>query len=93
MIGHRVHAEPDGYLDNKKMAVPGSFGRVTSESAQDTGLAFWQICCPDGDKGSLNPAVHTVTEHDDGTITVRPSIISPNTKWHGWLNAGVWSQA
>lgn len=38
----------------------------------------------------------TITEHNDGTITVTPSIwIGPGQpdEWHGWLTAGVWSSA
>lgn len=42
--------------------------------------------------GSLNPELHSVTEHEDGTITVSPSIdLSQRdpTFWHGWLERGV----
>lgn len=38
-------------------------------------------------------AGHTVTEHDDGTITVSPSIlISGAGDWHGFLERGVWRE-
>ena len=37
---------------------------------------------------------HKVTEHDDGTITVRPSIVLHNPDgsqaWHGFLIKGEW---
>lgn len=37
---------------------------------------------------------HTVTEHEDGTVTVSPSILDPAPGgWHGWLERGVWRQA
>jgi hypothetical protein len=32
----------------------------------------------------------TVTEHDDGTITVQPSILDGDSGWHGYLEHGVW---
>ena len=38
-----------------------------------------------------DPPVHDweITEHEDATITVRPSIMNP-TGWHGHLTRGVW---
>ncbi len=39
-------------------------------------------------------ADHAVTEHEDGTITVSPSILielSVGT-WHGYLERGVWRE-
>jgi len=39
---------------------------------------------------------HQVTEHDDGTITVSPSILMEGHKgkpaWHGYLERGVWRE-
>lgn len=40
-----------------------------------------------------NLAGHDVVEHDDGTITVSPSILVKNhdgTEWHGFLERGAW---
>ncbi len=43
-----------------------------------------------------NLAKHTVTEHEDGTITVSPSIIvwakDHKEVWHGFLEKGVWRE-
>lgn len=42
--------------------------------------------------GNLNG--HTVTEHEDGTISVQPSILIniPGVgMWHGWLVKGWWT--
>lgn len=43
-----------------------------------------------------NLSSHEVTEHDDGTITVSPSIRVTDTKqqeqWHGYLEHGVWRE-
>ena len=44
---------------------------------------------------------HTVTEHEDGTISVSPSIACEGTigdspkviRWHGFLQHGVWIDA
>jgi hypothetical protein len=51
---------------------------------------------PNGLQGSL--AKHLITEHEDGTITVSPSILVRGTlgtdprklEWHGYLERGVW---
>jgi hypothetical protein len=58
----------------------------------------WFCCTPNGHLGGL--AKHTVTEHDDGTITVSPSILvseirgdgSRRELWHGYLERGVWRE-
>lgn len=52
------------------------------------------LCRPPGQHlGSLKN--HDVTEHDDGTITVSPSILITDgeTTWHGFLERGVWREA
>lgn len=54
----------------------------------------WYAMTPNGHLAGLR--LHTVTEHDDGTITVDPSILvstSDGPVYHGWLRAGVWSDA
>lgn len=39
---------------------------------------------------------HQVTEHEDGTVTVSPSILSTTAShghdWHGFLERGVWRE-
>jgi hypothetical protein len=37
---------------------------------------------------------HQVVEHEDGTITVSPSILTGRgeRQWHGYLEHGVWRQ-
>lgn len=54
----------------------------------------WMICFPDRGAGDLmgNLSNHTVTEHQDGTITVTPSILTWNRveRRHGFLTKGVW---
>lgn len=71
---------------------PGDYGKVTTDEGVD-----WFVVSPAGGAPQalafLHPDAsgnrHTVTEHDDKTITVRASILS-HTGWHGWLTEGVW---
>lgn len=67
---------------------PGDYGHSRPES---TGP--WFCCTPSGDGGNLT--AHDVTEHDDGTITVSPSILVSTSEgpcWHGYLERGVWRE-
>lgn len=88
--GVRVQPRADGYLDpNMPLA---SYGRPTAARVQGTRSGWWQVRAPDGSGGSLNPEVHTIDEHEDGTITVRPSLDYSQRKpgaWHGWLTRGI----
>ncbi len=50
---------------------------------------FWYVRPPGCHMGSIRN--HEVTEHEDGTITVSPSIlIQGEANWHGFLEKGVW---
>jgi hypothetical protein len=42
-----------------------------------------------------NLANHTIIEHEDGTITVSPSILVGNgdISWHGFIENGLWREA
>lgn len=59
----------------------------------------WIAVTPNGHHASLTD--HEVTEHEDGTITVSPSILvstsdeqgAPVECWHGYLERGVWREA
>jgi len=50
----------------------------------------WYARPPGCHTGSLRN--HQVTEHDDGTITVSPSILVTDAtcQWHGYLVKGEW---
>ena len=54
----------------------------------------WCGVAPNGNPVGL--AKHAVTEHEDGTITVSPSILayanSSHAEWHGYLERGVWRE-
>jgi Family of unknown function (DUF6527) len=58
----------------------GEYARICS---------VWFLIPPGGRVSVLSPA-HTVTEHEDGTISVWPSILDKETGWHGWLKKGRW---
>lgn len=52
---------------------------------------WWYANTPNGLLGNLK--VHEVTEHEDGTITVSPSILVNDGRpesWHGYMERGVW---
>ncbi len=53
----------------------------------------WRGVTPNGIEANL--AAHSVTEHEDGTITVAPSIKADESSigvWHGYLERGVWRE-
>lgn len=58
----------------------------------------WYIHFPDGKGDGLlgNLANHQVEEHEDGTVSVTPSILtyvgSPKDGRHGYLTKGVWHE-
>lgn len=92
MIGRRVLPDADGWL--RASLKPGDYGRTTHPEVTNRPAGWWQVCAPDGSQGTLSPTIHTVVEHEDGTITVSPSLdFSKRTPgaWHGVLRAGVWT--
>jgi hypothetical protein len=83
MIGKRV--EPVLYESGgMQTPKPGEYLKIDG---------YFIGCTPNGQLANLS--AHQVTEHDDGTITVSPSIlVSDNTGplWHGYLERGVWRE-
>lgn len=82
--GRRVYPDKDGL----SLFQPGDYGKLKDGK--------W-YCRPPGKEfhmGSLEN--HDVTEHEDGTITVSPSILiryegnEGGWEWHGYLEKGVW---
>lgn len=87
MLGCRVPDE-----DDVALLQPGAYGRLRGT---------WYASTPNGHLGDLR--AHDVVEHEDGTITVSPSILvslpltvngvevgGDRTLWHGYLERGVW---
>lgn len=62
---------------------PGDYGLIAGH---------WFACTPNGLLGNLDS--HEITEHEDGTITVSPSILVDNSvvNWHGYLERGIWRE-
>ena len=55
----------------------------------------WWLCTPNGHLAAIMPGVWTIVQHEDGTITVTPSIKVSNADgvlWHGFLKRGVWEE-
>lgn len=77
MQGRRL---PDGWHTTD--SEPGDYWRTPD--------GHWEIRDPLGNAGRIG--THTVEEHDDGTITVTPSILDPDEGgYHGFLQHGVWT--
>lgn len=86
--GKRIYPDPDSTWENLK---PGEYVHVEGH---------WICCCPGEGKliGTLDN--HRVTEHEDGTITVTPSILcaanygpeQEHMSWHGYLERGIWRE-
>ena len=92
MQGRRLPDDSD-----LRKAVAGDYFKVTWVGGP--GHVEWWFRDPFGDPGRITK--HTVEEHEDGTITVSPSIAPDPARFphegsevgsfHGWLKAGVWS--
>jgi hypothetical protein len=80
--------------------LPDVAGAMLPMSLDDARICYWRqdgvwwIYLPRGGAGRLTQ--HTVIEHEDGTITVRPSIGMRKTGGgfarHGFLERGVWRE-
>ena len=83
MKGTRVERISDLWGDD---GVDGGYCPVERD-----GKRIWMVRTPNGHLGDLGN--HDVTENDDGTITVSPSILvsdSTGELYHGYLRDGVW---
>jgi len=83
MQGKRVDLieQPGGF----QLLKPGEYGKWKDGT--------WYAETPNGHTANL--CKHKVTEHEDGTISVTPSIlVSYHTvpEWHGYLTRGIWSE-
>jgi len=85
MKGRRVHVDQN----NNLYLSEGDYGFNIKAGC-------WQARPYGHHTGDLSK--HTVVEHKDGTITVLPSILivagyaGKATKWHGYLERGVWGE-
>jgi len=81
--GRRVYPNESGEL----WLAAGNYGK-------DPVDGHWKAS-PPGPIGMGSLENHEVVEHEDGTITVSPSILieqPPIGTWHGYLERGVWRE-
>lgn len=92
MTGKRVIQEPGecpGTLMDRMQ--PGDYAFCSGHGYPDLPSGVWLVKCPNGDVGNLSR--HQITEHENGTITVSPSIqVVGQGQWHGWLQNGIWRE-
>jgi hypothetical protein len=72
------------------IAPPGSYMQVQGGNAE-----YLYVVMPDGHPGTLAPDRHSWEWHEDGTVTVTPSILCTRADhghdWHGFLRRRAWS--
>ena len=84
MIGARIYPDAEGRL----RLAEGDYGKGAD--------GIWYARPPGVPMRSIEN--HEVTEHEDGTITVSPSILVTTEEndcrieWHGYLRRGVWEK-
>lgn len=89
MQGRRVYMHKE---DNRLHLAEGDYG-------YNNITGYWQIRPPGCHAGSIPN--HGITEHEDRTITVSPSILltdfneenGEQIQWHGYLIRGEWKEA
>jgi hypothetical protein len=94
--GRRINdPNPNGAFQSLQ---PGDYVHLVYTGDDGKSYDCWYACTPNGETANLG--AHEVTEHEDGTITVSPSILISTRQngqnvelWHGWLRRGVWSVA
>jgi hypothetical protein len=104
MRGTRVQPMESGWFNAKLN--PGEYVKVAPKAMADGSplpehiakvYPMYLACAPNGH--SCNLQAHQITEHEDGTITVAPSISISYSRdrgktyvelWHGYLEKGVW---
>lgn len=91
--GRRIYPNPDGSWNKLQ---PGDY-------VHDLKGGHWFTCLPGHPELIGDLSLHSIVEHEDGTITVSPSILTgfANPKndwerkmgsWHGFLERGVWRE-
>lgn len=99
-----IRASGPGERVRESLPAGGPFPLLKPGQYQKLPNGHWRGCTPNGEHCNLQ--AHRVTEHEDGTITVNPSILISITYpddgvdrgrppgryelWHGWLEHGYW---
>lgn len=86
MLGRRLPDDSD-----IREAEPGDYFFVTWDKGAGPRTLWFRD--PLGEAGRVSK--HRVEEHEDGTVTVSPSIAPApgQAGWHGFLERGVWREA
>lgn len=78
---------------------PGEYSKhITTDQYGNNKKVVWFCIPPKSGIGCGSLSNHQITEHEDGTITVLPSILiynKPNKSdsgWHGYLEHGIWRE-
>ena len=107
VIGTRLADTPFGDLPEGAFDIEGAYWKYVYRDTYDPmdcgddsfvkgnlTRTVWGIHVPGSGIGTLMR--HTVREHEDGTISVRPGDGSSNSilqnTWHGYIEHGVWSE-
>lgn len=92
MKGRRVPPDEKGWLPPLQ---PGDYGHADVPAYRGTRICWWIVRAPNGAECSLDPGVHKLAEHEDGTLTVGASILIEfgPVHFHGYLERGVWRDA
>lgn len=108
MTGRRRTATARGWLPDDIepgdywMVIDRSSGRPAhSDAPSNLTGGIWMVAAPMSYGFAVaNLEKHTVREHEDGTISVRPNDGSSNSllvtgyrgeQWHGYIEKGVWN--
>lgn len=89
VVGRRIDTIPGEESQYLLQMAPGDYGK---------GLDGRWYSRPPWKHAAGCLAKHNVIEHDDGTITVSPSILitcwpdGEPVSWHGYLENGVWRE-
>ncbi len=85
MQGIRLYPDAEGNYPWSSIQ-PGSYFHKDGDG--------WYGMTPNGHMAALRK--HACTEHEDGTLTVSPSILVSGNEhvqlWHGFLEKGIWRE-
>lgn len=108
LVGRRRDDTPEGKLpeeiavgDYWKIIAANGEPKLKNDHPGKLTMECWHVVVPMGTErgyGIANLSNHTVREHEDGTISVRPGDGSSNSilvtgahgkQWHGYIEKGV----
>jgi len=94
MIGRRIYPP----APSEEISDPLPYDIQGGDYWYDPVSNHWMFACPVDGFPIANLAAHQVVEHEDGAITVSPSILTcghhngQRISWHGYLEHGTWRE-